>query len=184
MGIVARVGSVGTQRLGLPLAFVRADAADPSAAAHERALVRAAVQAAATRDALVCDAGFEIRQLQEAGATRYVVRAAKNVTGRRATVADYPGRGRPRERGELIRPLARTYRGRALAAQIGLVVTQTVWFACRRQNSWSIRCCPLAGAAPPAAAHSRFVWSLCAMPCCFPALQRRSVRDVPRHCAP
>ena len=67
-------------------------------------------------DALVCDAGFEIRQLQEAGATRYVVRAAKNVTGRRAGLADYPGRGRPRERGELIRPLARTYRGRELAA--------------------------------------------------------------------
>ena len=116
VGIVARVGSVGTQRLGVPLAFVRADAADPSTAAHERALVRAAVQAAAVDDALVCDAGFEIRQLQEAGATRYVVRAAKNVTGRRADLAAYPGRGRPRDRGELIRPLARTYRGRALAA--------------------------------------------------------------------
>ena len=116
VGLVARVGSVGTQRLGLPLAFVRADAADPSVAAHARALLRAAVRAAATDDALVCDAGFEIRQLQEAGATRYVVRAAKNVTGRRARLADYPGRGRPRERGELIRPLARTYRAHELAA--------------------------------------------------------------------
>lgn len=116
VGLVARVGSVGTQRLGLPLAFVRADAADPSVAAHERALLRTAVRAAAIDDALVCDAGFEIRQLQEAGAHRYVVRAAKNVTGRRARLADYPGRGRPRERGELIRPLARSYRGRELAA--------------------------------------------------------------------
>jgi hypothetical protein len=116
VGIVARVGSVGTQRLGISLALVRADTTDPSTAAHERALVRAAVQAMADDDALVCDAGFEIRQLQEAGATRYVVRAAKNVTGRRARLAAYPGRGRPRERGELIRPLARTYRGRALAA--------------------------------------------------------------------
>jgi hypothetical protein len=116
VGIVARVGSVGTQRLGLPLAFVRAAMADPSTAAHERALVRAAVQAMADADALVCDAGFEIRQLQEAGATRYVVRAAKNVTGRRAALAEYPGRGRPRERGELIRPLARTYRDRVLPA--------------------------------------------------------------------
>jgi hypothetical protein len=116
VGIVARVGSVGTQRLGLPLALVRADEADPSIAAHERALLRAAVQAMADDDVLGLDAGFEIRQLQEAGATRYVVRAAKNVTGRRADLPAYPGRGRPRTRGELIRPLARTYRDRALTA--------------------------------------------------------------------
>ena len=116
VGIVARVGSVGTQRLGLPLALVRADEADPSPAAHERALLQAAVQALANDDVLVCDAGFEIRHLQEAGATRYVVRAAKNVTGRRATLPTYPGRGCPRKRGELIRPLARTYRDREVAA--------------------------------------------------------------------
>jgi hypothetical protein len=116
VGIVARVGSMGMQRLGLPVAFVRADGKEPSPAAHERALLHAAVQAATDDDALVCDAGFEIRQLQAAGATRYVVRAAKNVTGRRADLAAYPGRGRPRQRGELIRPLARTYRGRELAA--------------------------------------------------------------------
>jgi hypothetical protein len=116
VGMVARVGRVGTQRLGLPLALVRADEADPSPAAHERALLRAAVQAMIDADALVLDAGFEIRQLQAAGVTRYVVRAAKNVTARRAALLDYPGRGRPRTRGELIRPLARTYRGRELAA--------------------------------------------------------------------
>jgi hypothetical protein len=116
VGMVARIGSVGTQRLGLPLALVRADTTDPSTAAHERALLQAAVQAATERDVLVLDAGFEIRQLQEARATRYVVRAAKNVTGRRVTPPAYPGRGRPGWRGELIRPLARTYRDRTLAA--------------------------------------------------------------------
>ena len=108
VGLVARVGRVGTQRLGLPLALVRADITDPSTAAHERALLQAAVRASADQDVLVLDAGFEIRQLQAAGATRYVVRAAKNVTGRRAVPPAYPGRGRPRWRGELIRPLART----------------------------------------------------------------------------
>jgi hypothetical protein len=137
VGIIARVGSVGTQRLGLPLALVRADPEDPSPATHERALLQAAVQATTDDDVLVCDAGFEIRQLQEAGATRYVVRAAKNVTGRRARLAAYPGRGRPRERGELIRPLARTYRDRELAAtapdhaatwQEGDAVVRAVWW--------------------------------------------------------
>jgi hypothetical protein len=131
------VGSVGTQRLGLPLVLVRADPQDPSTAAHERALVRAAVQAMAMDDVLVLDAGFEIRQLQEAGATRYVVRAAKNVTGRRATLPAYPGRGRPRKRGELIRPLARTYRDRVLAATApDYVVTWQEGDAVIRAEGW------------------------------------------------
>jgi hypothetical protein len=116
IGLVARVGSVGTQRLGLPLAFVRADAADPSEASQARALLQAAVTGLAARDALVLDAGFGVRQLQASGATRYVVREAKNGTARRAQPPAYPGRGRPATRGELVRPLARTYRGRAIPA--------------------------------------------------------------------
>jgi hypothetical protein len=137
VGMVARVGSVGTQRLGLPLALVRADPKDPSTAAHERALLQAAVRAMTPADALVLDAGFEIRQLQDAKATRYVVRAAKNVTGRRATVVASTGRGRPRTRGELIRPLARAYQGRVLPAtdpdhvdtwQEGDTVVRAAWW--------------------------------------------------------
>jgi hypothetical protein len=116
VGIVARVGSVGGQRLGLPLALVRAAPADPSPAAHERALVRAAVAALDARDVPVLDAGFGVRRLQEAGATVYVVREARNVTARRAQPPAYSGRGRPATRGAVVRPLARTYRGRAIAA--------------------------------------------------------------------
>jgi len=116
LGIVARVGRVGGQRLGLPLALVRADPADPSPAAHERALVAAAVAVLEEQDVAVLDAGFGVRQLQEAGATRYVVRAAKNVTARRAQPPPYPGRGRPATHGALVRPLARSYRGREIPA--------------------------------------------------------------------
>jgi len=116
LGIVARVGSVGEQRLGLPLALVRADPADPSVGAHERALVQRAMAVAGSADALVLDAGFGVRVLQAAGASAYVVRAAKNVTARRASPPPYSGRGRPATRGELVRPLARRYRGREMAA--------------------------------------------------------------------
>src|SRR6266508_6078423 len=76
VGIVARVGSVGTQRLGLPLALVRADPAEPSPAAHNRALVREAVAGAGADDAVVVDGGFGVRLLQEAGATAFVARVA------------------------------------------------------------------------------------------------------------
>src|SRR4051812_15180686 len=127
VGMVARIGSVGTQRLGLPLALVRADRNDPSTAAHERALLKAAVQAATERDVLVLDAGFEISQLQEAGAERYVVRVAKNATGRRAAPPIYPGRGRRGWRGELIRPLARAYGERTIAATPPDQEQDTTW---------------------------------------------------------
>ena len=116
LGLVARVGAVGSQRLALPLAFVRADVGDPRPGTHERRLVRAAVRQCAPDDALVLDGGFGVALLQEERATRYVVRLAKNCTARRATPLPYPGRGRPATRGPLVRPLPRTYRGRAIPA--------------------------------------------------------------------
>ncbi|GAC1458258.1 MAG: hypothetical protein PVSMB4_17890 [Ktedonobacterales bacterium] len=115
VGLIGRVGSVGRQRLALPLAYVRADPADPRSSTHARLLVRAAVAQCAAADALVLDAGFDIALLQEEGATRYVVRCAKNSTFRRAQPPAYRGRGRIPTRGVLVRPLARTFKGRMLA---------------------------------------------------------------------
>ncbi len=116
VGLIARVGRVGSQRLALPLAFVRAAAADPRPSTHARHLVRAAVQRYAPDDVLVLDAGFGLALLQEEGASRYVVRVAKNSTFRRATPPPYGGRGRPPTRGTLVRPLPRRAKGRLIAA--------------------------------------------------------------------
>ena len=116
LGLIARVGSAGRQRLALPLALVRADSADPSAATQARHLVRVAVQQCADDDALVLDAGFGIALLQDAGSTRYVVRVARNSTFRRATPPPYGGRGRPPTRGAVVRPLPRTAKGRTIPA--------------------------------------------------------------------
>src|SRR5258708_2465619 len=88
VGLGARVGPVGGQRLGLPLALVPAPAEDARPSAHARVLVRAAVAHGAADDALVCDAGFPLALLQEEGAARFVVRLAKNATFRRATPPD------------------------------------------------------------------------------------------------
>lgn len=116
VGLVARVGSTAGQRLALPLAFVRADAADPGPAAHARLLVREALRQCLPADALVLDAGFSLALLHAEGATRYVVRLAKNATFRRATPPPYGGRGRPPTRGAVVRPLPRTYQGRPIPA--------------------------------------------------------------------
>src|SRR5258708_35990345 len=116
VGLVARVGTVGGQRLGLPLALVPAPQDDARPSAHARVLVRAAVIQSAPDDALVCDAGFPLALLQEEGGQRFVVRLAKNATFRRAAPPAYRGRGRPPTRGAVVRPLPRPYRGRTLAA--------------------------------------------------------------------
>lgn len=116
VGLVALVGSAGAQRLALPLAFVRADPADPRTSTHERLLVRAAVARRAVDDVLVLDAGFGLALLQAEGATCYVVRQAKNSTFRRAVLPTYRGRGRPPSRGLLVRPLPRRYKSRTIPA--------------------------------------------------------------------
>jgi hypothetical protein len=116
VGVVARVGTVGGQRLGVPLALVPAPAEDARPSAHARTLVRAAVAQSAADDVLVCDAGFPLALLQEEDAQRFVVRLAQNATFRRATPPAYHGRGRPPTRGAMVRPLPRTYQGRPLAA--------------------------------------------------------------------
>jgi len=116
LGLIARVGSVGGQRLALPLTMVRADVVDPRPSTQERLLVRAAVHQCGADEALVLDAGFGLALLQEEGATRYVVRCAKNSVFRRATPPPYGGRGRPATRGESVRPLPRAYKGRLIPA--------------------------------------------------------------------
>ena len=116
VGLIGRGGTVGSQRLALPLEYVRADPADPCSRTHERLLVRAAVAQCTDDDAPVLDAGFGIALLQEEGATRFVVRCAKNSTFRRAQPPAYGGRGRIPTRGVLVRPLARTFKGKLLAA--------------------------------------------------------------------
>jgi hypothetical protein len=65
---------------------------------------------------LVTDREFTVGQMQAAGATIWVTRLLKNVTARRAEPPPYPGRGRPATYGDLVRPLARRRKERAIAA--------------------------------------------------------------------
>lgn len=116
LGIAARVGGVGEQRLAIPCVLLRADPKEPSEAALQRRLLTAAGQALAEREVLVCDAGFPLTQLLEAGVPRFLVRGAKNFTARRAHLPQYPGKGRPYAYGNVVRPLSRTYKGRTIAA--------------------------------------------------------------------
>jgi hypothetical protein len=116
LGIIARIGSVGVQRFGLPRGLVRADLKDPSPSAHRRVLLERAVELQQPSDVLVTDREFTVGQLQAAGATAWVTRLLKNMTARRAEPPAYGGRGRPPKYGDLVRPLARRRKGQEIAA--------------------------------------------------------------------
>jgi len=116
VGIIARVGRVQGQRVAIPTQLVRTDPADSSQASLQRSVMRQVAQTLAEDEIPVCDAGFKIGQLQKAGLSRYVVRLAKNFTARRNELPPAKGRGRSAEYGEVVRPLARTRKGRSLPA--------------------------------------------------------------------
>jgi hypothetical protein len=116
LGIAARVGAVGTQRLALPCLFVRLETDETGEPALQRRLLEQTQALLAPDEALVTDRGFPLAQLQAAGITRYVSRGPTNFTARRATVPAYRGKGRRPTKGPLVRPLPRTYKGRTLAA--------------------------------------------------------------------
>lgn len=116
LGIAARVGTVGTQRLALPCVLVRSETTDTSEADLQTRLLQRTNEQLEADEALVCDRGFPLRQLQAAGIQRYVVRAPVNFTARRAALPAYQGKGRPPVRGALVRPLSRTYKARSIAA--------------------------------------------------------------------
>ncbi len=116
LGIAARVGTVGTQRLAVPCLLVRGEPTETSATDFPTRLLQRAHAPLADDEALVCDRGFPLRQLQTVGIQRYVVRAPVNFTARRAALPAYQGKGRKPVRGALVRPLPRTDKGRTMAA--------------------------------------------------------------------
>jgi hypothetical protein len=116
LGLIGQVGQIAGQRVAVLTALVRSDPDDPAEAKLQSNLVKRVAQTLKEGEMPVFDAGFKIRELQDAGLPRYVVRLAKNFTARRNTPAEYQGVGRPPGYGELVRPLARTYKGKRIAA--------------------------------------------------------------------
>jgi hypothetical protein len=107
-GVLTAVGAVADQTVPVLRDIVRAP--------DNAALLVAAQAHLAADEFLVADRGFFVAQMQAAQVERYVLRVAKNFTARRATLPAYRGRGRRPTRGALVRPCARHYRGRTVAA--------------------------------------------------------------------
>ena len=109
--VVVQVGQVGTQRLPLLRKLLRGGNEAGTEAALKEKMLSWARRHLGPKEVLVCDAGVKVQQMQAAGVARFVLRLARNCTARRNELPPQSGRGRPREYGQSLRPLARTYDG-------------------------------------------------------------------------
>ena len=115
-GVVGQVGEINGQRIALPQAFERVHPKDPSETRLWSIILKNIKKKLCADEIVVVDAGVKVRDLQEAGIAQYVLRLASNFTARRNILPEYCLKGRKPVYGELIRPLARTHKGKALAA--------------------------------------------------------------------
>lgn len=115
-GVVGEVGTIGAQRLACPRAFERVHSKDPREARLWEEVLRRVSRDLAPDEVAVVDAGVKIRELQQAGISRYVVRLATNFTARRNIPAAYCGKGRRPVYGQKVRPLPGQRKGKSIEA--------------------------------------------------------------------
>lgn len=116
LGLVACVGSVGSQRRALPTHRVRPKNTDPDEANLMRQTLKTAATHLDAHQVLVADAGFSLADTLCCGVARFLLRRDKNFTARRNELPAYKGRGAHPQYGERVRPLARGYGNRCVSA--------------------------------------------------------------------
>lgn len=140
LGLIVRVGQVKGKRIALPSHMVRVNPKDPSETALKESLLKKAARVLDLLEILLADAGFKLKEVHQAQVARYLVRLAKNGTARRNYIAYTPGqRGKKPSYGPRVRPLARSYKAREIAAtppdatctwqlKTGEQITANVWY--------------------------------------------------------
>jgi hypothetical protein len=137
-GVVGATGSLNGQRLAVPWAFLRVDKQDPGEQRLQCQLLSWVAGRLAPDAVAILDAGFKLSELMDTGLEGFVLRLAKNFTGRRNVPAPRKRKGRPPTYGEWVRPLARTYKQHAIPAtppervvtweEAGCKLRAEVWF--------------------------------------------------------
>ena len=82
----------------------------------KKKILRWVAEGLAEDEIAILDAEGKVYQFQAAGIQRFVLRLASNCTGRRNFLPKRNKRGRPQEKGDIVRPLARTRQGNSIAA--------------------------------------------------------------------
>lgn len=115
VGVVTTAGEINGKRVPKLDTIVRWDVGKSQSEFHSE-LLRLVKKSMLPDEGVVIDAGFSTDELLESGIPRFALRSASNCTARRNTLPDPKELGRPAEYGEIVRPLARTYKGNEIAA--------------------------------------------------------------------
>lgn len=115
IGLVGEVGELNGQRLALLRRIERADGKDVTEPCLWKTLLPIVAKELKDDEIAVIDAGVKVETVQNAKITRYVLKQAQNMTARRNFLPEQH-LGRKREYGEIVRPLARTRKGKTLPA--------------------------------------------------------------------
>lgn len=114
-GMVATVGSVGNKRLPLLHSLTRQKPEETEVQLQAR-LLKETAGTLKKDQLLVADAGFALADFLELPKTGFVIRLDQNATARRNVLPAYKGCGARPKYGEVVRPLARSYKGKELPA--------------------------------------------------------------------
>jgi hypothetical protein len=115
-GLIADVGEIGDLRVPVIRAIVRGETAGESEHALQQRTLRHVAKLLQEDEVSIHDAGVRLKEIQEAGIPRFVVRQRSNVTARRNELLPYCGHGRRPKFGEIVRPQARRREGNEIAA--------------------------------------------------------------------
>ena len=115
LAIVVDVGHINGHRLPLLRKILRAHPKDMSQDKLKEMSLDWLAQHLDDNEIAIFDAGAHISDMQTARVPRFVIRLAKNCTARRNYLPEYE-KGRPREYGKLVRPLARKRKEKAIPA--------------------------------------------------------------------
>jgi hypothetical protein len=119
--VLSAIGSVDQQKVSLPELLVRGDEHALTEEALMRRICEKSLAYLSSDDLVTADRKFPIMVMLESGIKNVVIRRATNFTVRRVldtTIRIIKTRGRPRKRGELIRPLPRMHKGVIHSASI------------------------------------------------------------------
>jgi hypothetical protein len=113
-GVLSAIGRIEQQKVSLPQLLVRGDDHALTEEALMQRICEKSLAYLTDNDLVTADRKFPIMVMLESGIKNVVIRRATNFTVRRrldSTLRTDKTRGRPRKRGELIRPLPRMHKG-------------------------------------------------------------------------
>jgi len=114
-GVITISGEVNGKRVPLLQSIIRYDQ-EISETEFQREILKQSAATTESDEVTVIDAGFSLSDLQDAGVENFVIRMASDCTARKNKLPKYSGKGAPHKYGELIRPLARTYKDKQIDA--------------------------------------------------------------------